>query len=97
MIRTVVGLAAVLRASVAHAQDLDRGAVDFKTPADITWTKNAAGTNESVVLHGDPSKAGPYVMRIRWFPGNMSRPHFHPNDRFFVVISATTARRTKRR
>src|SRR5204862_318163 len=25
----------------------------------------------------------------RWLPGNMSRPHFHPNDRFFVVISGT--------
>jgi hypothetical protein len=29
------------------------------------------------------------VVRLRWFPGNMSRPHFHPNDRFFVVLSGT--------
>ena len=28
-------------------------------------------------------------MRIKWLPGNMSRPHFHPNDRFFVVLSGT--------
>jgi quercetin dioxygenase-like cupin family protein len=28
-------------------------------------------------------------VRIKWLPGNMSRPHFHPNDRFFVVISGT--------
>jgi len=26
------------------------------------------------------------VVRIKWLPGNMSRPHFHPNHRFFVVI-----------
>ena len=32
---------------------------------------------------------GPYVVRLKWLPGNMSRPHFHPNDRFFVVISGT--------
>jgi len=49
----------------------------------------AAGTNEQAVLFGDPSKPGPYVVRIKWLPGNMSRPHFHPNDRFFAVISGT--------
>ena len=69
--------------------DIDRTAVDFTTPADIKWVKNAAGTNESAVLFGDPTKEGPYVIRIKWLPGNMSRPHFHPNDRFFVVISGT--------
>ena len=28
---------------------------------------------------------------IKWVkaPGGMSRPHFHPNDRFFTVISGT--------
>ena len=82
-------LTVILAAASSHGADLDRTAVDFKTPQEITWTRNAAGTNESVVLHGDPSKPGPYVMRIRWFPGNMSRPHFHPNDRFFVVLSGT--------
>jgi len=69
--------------------DLDRTAVDFTAPADIKWVRNAAGTNEQAVLFGDPSKPGPYVARIKWLPGNMSRPHFHPNDRFFVVISGT--------
>ena len=72
-----------------HALDIDRSAVDFKTPADITWVRNAAGTNEQAVLFGDPSQPGPYVVRVKWFPGNMSRPHLHPNDRFFVVVSGT--------
>jgi len=63
--------------------------VDFQTPSDIKWVRNAAGTNEQAVLFGDPSKPGPYVARIKWLPGNMSRPHFHRNDRFFVVISGT--------
>jgi hypothetical protein len=73
----------------SYAADIDRTAVDFKTPSDIKWVRNAAGTNESAVLFGDPSKPGPYVVRIKWLPGNMSRPHFHPNDRFFVVLSGT--------
>ena len=71
------------------AAELDRAAVDFTPPAEIKWVRNAAGTNEQAILFGDPSKPGPYVVRVRWFPGNMSRPHFHPNDRFFVVISGT--------
>ena len=69
--------------------NIDRTVADFQAPQDIKWRRNAAGTNEVAILHGDPSKPGPYVARIRWLPGNMSRPHFHPNDRFFAVISGT--------
>src|ERR1700730_18917181 len=75
--------------SGSGAPDIDRSAVDFKTPAEIKWVRNAAGTNEQAVLFGDPGKTGPDVVRLQWLPGNMSRPHFHPNDRFFVVISGT--------
>ena len=82
-------LALMTAAPAVDGADLDRAAVDFTAPADIKWVRNAAGTNEQAVLFGDPSKPGPYVARIKWLPGNMSRPHFHPNDRFFVVISGT--------
>ena len=83
----ILGMMFVSRAS--YAAEVDRAAVDFKTPSEIKWVRNAAGTNESAVLFGDPSKPGPYVVRLKWLPGNMSRPHFHPNDRFFVVLSGT--------
>lgn len=82
----VMGL--LLAPGAAWAQ-LDKTSVEFQTPKDIKWVKNAAGTTEQAVLFGDPSKPGPYVMQIRWLPGNSSRPHFHPNDRFFVVVSGT--------
>ena len=82
-------VAGIFTAIPASHADIDRTAVDFTTPADITWVRNAAGTNESAVLYGDPSKPGPYVMRIKWLPGNMSRPHVHQVDRFFVVVSGT--------
>ena len=72
----------------AEAQ-VDRSIVDYKLPAEIKWVRNAAGTNEQAILFGDPAKPGPYVVRLKWLPGNMSRPHFHPNDRFFIVISGT--------
>src|SRR5262249_16917434 len=73
----------------ALAGEIDRTIADYRTPAEIRWVRNAAGTNEQAILFGDPSKPGPYVVRVKWLPGNMSRPHFHPNDRFFAVISGT--------
>jgi hypothetical protein len=86
---SLVVLVTLLAARPVHGAEIDRAAVDFKTPAEIKWVRNAAGTNEQAVLFGDSSKAGPYVVRLKWLPGNMSRPHFHPNDRFFVVLSGT--------
>jgi hypothetical protein len=86
---SLVALITLLAAPPVYGADIDRAAVDFKTPAEIKWVRNAAGTNEQAVLFGDPSEPGPYVVRLKWLPGNMSRPHFHPNDRFFVVLSGT--------
>ncbi len=87
--RTGIAVFAALACAVAVAADIDRDAVDFTTPDNVRWLKNPTGTNAQAVLFGDPSKPGPYVARIKWFPGNMSRPHFHQNDRFFAVISGT--------
>jgi hypothetical protein len=81
--------AAVLSTTAGSAAQLNPRAVEVTKPADIKFVRNAAGTQETAVLFGDPAKPGPYVIRLRWLPGNMSRPHFHPNDRFFVVISGT--------
>ena len=57
--------AIIMTTPLAYAADMDRTAVDYKTPADIKWVRNAAGTNESAVLFGDPSKPGPYVVRLK--------------------------------
>lgn len=84
-----IALLAGLPGLVAQAAELDSSAVVYKTPQDIQWVRNAAGTSEQAVLFGDPTKPGPYVMRIKWLPGNFSRPHFHNGDRFFTVISGT--------
>lgn len=87
---TLLALCATFAAaSLGHAGQLNSRAVEFTKPADITFVRNAAGTQETAVLFGDPEKPGPYVIRLRWLAGNMSRPHFHPNDRFFVVVSGT--------
>jgi hypothetical protein len=60
----------------------------FQLPDQIHWTDNPAGASQAV-LAGDPSKPGLYVVLTKWHPHHMSRPHFHPNDRFITVISGT--------
>jgi len=82
-------LAAFVVVSVGLSAQVDPKAVQITKPEDIKWVRNAAGTQETATLFGDPSKPGPYVVRLRWLPGNMSRPHMHPNDRFILVISGT--------
>ena len=78
-----------LMLNAASADNLEPKAIKYVLPEKIEWRDNAAGTNSSAVLYGDPAKTGPYAMLLKWKAGNMSRPHFHPNDRFFVVVSGT--------
>ena len=77
-----------MSAAVGQAQQLDPKIIGFKLPDQIEWKSNPSG-NRTAVLQGDPTKPGPYAMLLQWLPGNMSRPHFHPNDRFFIVVSGT--------
>jgi quercetin dioxygenase-like cupin family protein len=69
---------------------LDPKAVIYTLPDQFKWRDptGAAGVNQ-VVLHGDPTKSGPYVVLNRFKPGNFSKPHFHPNDRFITVLKGT--------
>ena len=80
---------AMLAPAFGTAQEVVGKGVEVTAPDKIKWVRNAAGTQETALLFGDPTKAEPYVMRLRWLPGNMSRPHFHPNDRFFLVVEGT--------
>jgi hypothetical protein len=76
-------LVAALMVNAACADNLDPKAIKYVLPEKIEWRDNAAGTNSSAILYGA------YAMLLKWKAGNMSRPHFHPNDRFFVVMSGT--------
>jgi hypothetical protein len=86
--------AAALMSTAALAQganisDLDKAAINIVLPDQIPWKDRPFMTSKEAVLAGDPTKPGIYVMLIKWLPHNMSRPHFHPNDRFIKVLSGT--------
>ena len=63
-----------------------------RTPVDkFNWRATEGNTLgvETVVLEGDPSKPGYYLTINKFPPGVMSRPHFHPDERWIVVLRGT--------
>jgi len=83
----VLALAVLVLHGPAKA-DLNPAALAYKLPSQIEWKDTPIGAKIAVV-HGDPDKAGFYIELVKWAPHQMSRPHFHPNDRFITVISGT--------
>jgi hypothetical protein len=76
-------------AAALAAAELNPAAVAVTLPDQIDWKQGANPGVRSAVLAGDPAKPGLYVVLAKWLPGNMSRPHWHPNDRFITVLSGT--------
>jgi quercetin dioxygenase-like cupin family protein len=76
--------------TAGRAGELDPAGLVYKWPEQLKWRDptGAAGVNQAV-LHGDPTKTGLYVVLNRFKPGNFSKPHFHPNDRFITVVKGT--------
>ena len=77
-------------AGPAMAVELNSKAIAIRQADELKWRDptGAAPTNQ-VVLFGDPTKSGLYVVLNRFKPGNFSKPHFHPNDRFITVVKGT--------
>jgi quercetin dioxygenase-like cupin family protein len=74
----------------AEAVELNPAAIAIKPPTEIKWRDplGTSGVNQAV-LYGDPTKPGLYIVMNKFKPGNFSKPHFHPNDRFITVVSGT--------
>jgi quercetin dioxygenase-like cupin family protein len=60
------------------------------TPADVRWQNIPDGHGaQQAVLLGDPDKPGIYVIRAKFPPYVMDRPHSHPNARYVTVLEGT--------
>ena len=68
--------------------NLNPAAITYTLPDHIKWVTQPNGAINAV-LRGDPSKPGPYIVLTKWTAHHMSRPHFHPNDRYVMVLSGT--------
>ena len=44
---------------------------------------------DGAILFGDPAKPGMYVVRVKFPPHIMDRPHWHPMARYVTVLEGT--------
>ena len=67
------------------------GEAEFKSvlPEDIDWKPFPAFPPPArlAIVVGDPTKPGPYVIRVKIPSGVKIMPHKHPEDRVYTVIS----------
>jgi|SRR5579863_3278691 len=60
------------------------------TAAQVRWETVPDGFGAQIAtLAGDPSKPGLYVQRVKFPPHVMTRPHWHPGDRYVTVLEGT--------
>jgi quercetin dioxygenase-like cupin family protein len=57
----------------------------------LTWRPTEGNTLgvETAIVEGDPSKPGYYLTINHFPPGVMSRPHYHPDERYIIVLKGT--------
>jgi len=89
IVSTTLAAALTLLTMTATAEK-DRAGFVRITPEDIVWqTRPGYDGVKFATLQGDPAKPGLYVIRAKFAPGTMTRPHWHPEDRVIVVVSGT--------
>lgn len=83
--------AAVLTGAAAGLQaqeDLPPGAMRV-TVDELKWRPGRVPGHEIASLIGDSTKPGPYVERVKFPAGTVSKPHSHPEARTYTIISGT--------
>ena len=88
MIRFLLGLL-VAFATQSCLADPDPATMAIVRDADVKWIEGMSPGLSSAVVYGDPSKPGLYIVRVRFAPGTMSPPHFHPEERYIAVLKGT--------
>jgi hypothetical protein len=82
--------AAIALVTVNASADKDKAGFVRVAPEEIVW-KDRPGYDgvKFAVIQGDPSKPGVYVIRAKFSPGAMTRPHWHAEDRYVIVVAGT--------
>jgi protein-S-isoprenylcysteine O-methyltransferase Ste14/quercetin dioxygenase-like cupin family protein len=90
---TLLSVVAGLMLGRAVAQT-DAPSVVTLTPPEMKWTSQgalAAPGLEQLNLIGDPAKAGPYTLRLKFPKGFRIAPHTHPDSREVTILSGVFA------
>ena len=98
-VELAVAAAALSLATAAQAVELNPAAVVYKTPEQFVWADptDKVATNRTV-LYGEPEKPGALYIYINKFkPNRFGNPHYHPYDRFIMVIDGAGQSRASSR
>ena len=82
----IIGMSSLLRGSASALG----GMTVVQSPMQLTWGPAPPQLPKGVqlaVLTGDPAKAGPYTIRLKWPTGSKIGPHWHPADVNVTVMS----------
>ena len=91
----VLAIGGGIAVAVAQNHNLGSDGTQFErtTPDTVKWVDypgdGAQFGIKEAFIYGDPTKPGLYVIRIKFPPGVMSRPHSHPETRIGTVIKGT--------
>ena len=85
-----LGLSVLLGIANAANTDRDAETISILQTQKMEW-KDYPGLPgvRFVVLAGNPSQPGLYVIRAKFAPHTMSRPHWHPEARYVTVVKGT--------
>ena len=74
---------------MTRAHQPDETAFRSVLPEDIEWRPFPAfpPTARLAIVVGDPSKPGPYLIRVKLPSGVKLMPHKHPEDRIYTAMS----------
>lgn len=90
MKRTLVALLTLAFAGLAWSADDDHGHV-IVSPDKLQWkaNPNLPPGALAAVMFGDPTKSGPYVLRVKLPDGYKVPPHWHPTDENVTILQGT--------
>ena len=89
-----VGCSLVVFAVLGRAQDSKMPAHIALTAGEVKWGQAPPSLPKGAqiaVVSGDPSKAGPFTIRLKFPAGFRVPPHWHPTDENVTVLSGTIA------
>jgi len=91
-VRTPALLAALTLAVAAAGDHAAKTGETIVTPADVKWQDGPPSLPSGAkmaLLEGDPSKEGPFVLRVKMPDGYRIAPHTHPKDERLTILSGT--------
>ena len=70
------------------------------TPSDVTWGPAPASLPagaQAAILEGDPTKDGPFTLRLRLPDGYRLPPHYHPVVEHVTVVQGHSCSASERK